>query len=96
MRGFLSVSRAISAAMMSKPTSIITKTLACSIFWNNRFAPKISVAGAIGAINDNFGILGYVIIGIFAVSWIGSVAFYKLKGYGKPEASSGVLSDVLP
>ncbi|MBV1700776.1 MAG: HoxN/HupN/NixA family nickel/cobalt transporter [Hyphomicrobiales bacterium] len=37
--------------------------------------------GAVGAINDNFGVLGYVIIGIFALSWIGSVAFYKFKRY---------------
>jgi high-affinity nickel-transport protein len=37
--------------------------------------------GAIGAINDNFGVLGYVIIGIFALSWAGSVAFYKFKRY---------------
>ena len=37
--------------------------------------------GVIGAINDNFGILGYVIIGVFALSWIGSVAFYKFKRY---------------
>jgi high-affinity nickel-transport protein len=44
--------------------------------------------GAIGAINDNFGILGYVIIGIFAVSWIGSVAFYKFKGYDKLETAA--------
>jgi len=35
--------------------------------------------GAIGAINDNFGVLGYVIIGIFLLSWVGSVAFYKFK-----------------
>jgi high-affinity nickel-transport protein len=43
--------------------------------------------GAIGAINDNFGILGYAIIGIFALSWIGSVAFYKFKGYDKLETA---------
>ena len=47
--------------------------------------------GAIGAINDNFGILGYIIIGIFALSWIGSVAFYKFKGYDKLETSAGAL-----
>ncbi len=28
--------------------------------------------GTIGGVNDNFGILGYVIIGIFVLSWIGS------------------------
>ncbi len=37
--------------------------------------------GTIGAINDNFGILGYVIIGVFLVSWIGSVVFYKIMRY---------------
>jgi high-affinity nickel-transport protein len=37
--------------------------------------------GAVGAINDNFGALGYVIIGIFVVSWAGSALFYKLKRY---------------
>ena len=45
--------------------------------------------GAIGAINDNFGIVGYIIIGIFALSWIGSVAFYKFKGYDKLETAAG-------
>ena len=47
--------------------------------------------GAIGAINDNFGIVGYIIIGIFAVSWIGSVALYKFKDYDKLEAPAGAI-----
>jgi high-affinity nickel-transport protein len=37
--------------------------------------------GAIGAINDNFGVLGYVIIGVFVLSWLGSVVFYKFMRY---------------
>lgn len=41
--------------------------------------------GAIGAINDNFGILGYVIIGVFLVAWIGSVVFYKIMRYDELE-----------
>ena len=41
--------------------------------------------GAIGGINDNFGILGYVIIGIFVLSWVGSVVFYKFKRYDELE-----------
>ena len=41
--------------------------------------------GAIGAINDNFGVLGYIIIGIFLVSWLGSVIVYKLMGYDELE-----------
>ncbi len=46
--------------------------------------------GAIGAINDNFGILGFAIIGVFLLSWIVSVAFYKFKGYDKLELRTGV------
>ncbi len=41
--------------------------------------------GAIGTINDNFGFLGYVIIGIFVLSWVGSVLFYKFKRYDELE-----------
>jgi high-affinity nickel-transport protein len=44
--------------------------------------------GAIGAINDNFGVLGYVIIGIFLLSWVGSVVFYKFKSYDDLEVNT--------
>jgi high-affinity nickel-transport protein len=44
--------------------------------------------GAIGAIDDNFGILGYIIIGIFLTSWIGSVIVYKLKRYDELEVDT--------
>jgi len=43
----------------------------------------------IGALNDNFGALGYLIIGIFAVSWLVSVAFYRLSGYDEIEERAG-------
>jgi high-affinity nickel-transport protein len=33
--------------------------------------------GAVAKLNDNFGTLGYFIIGVFAASWILSIAFYK-------------------
>jgi high-affinity nickel-transport protein len=39
-------------------------------FWN-----------AIAALNHNFGVLGYVIIAVFAVSWLFSLLFYKLRRY---------------
>lgn len=45
--------------------------------------------GVIGAINDNFGTLGYIIIGIFVLSWIGSVIFYKLSGYEELDVKLG-------
>ncbi len=37
----------------------------------------------IGALNDNFGTIGYVIIAIFVVSWIASAVIYRVKGYDK-------------
>jgi nickel/cobalt transporter (NiCoT) family protein len=45
----------------------------------------------IDALNDNFGVLGYLIIGLFAVSWIASVSIYRAKGYDDLEVkvSSG-------
>jgi nickel/cobalt transporter (NiCoT) family protein len=47
---------------------------------------KLSLTGpvwsAIGALNDNFGSLGYVILAIFILSWLGSMVIYRLKGYG--------------
>ena len=41
--------------------------------------------GAIGGLNDNFGRLGYVIIGVFMLSWAGSVIFYRFKRYDELE-----------
>jgi high-affinity nickel-transport protein len=35
----------------------------------------------IAALNNNFGLLGYVIIGVFVISWLVSLLFYKLRRY---------------
>ncbi len=40
---------------------------------------------AVASLNDNFGLLGYLIIGIFAVSWIVSILLYRLAGYDRLE-----------
>jgi high-affinity nickel-transport protein len=36
---------------------------------------------AVAALNDNFGVLGYVIIGIFVIAWLGSMLLYRLRRY---------------
>jgi high-affinity nickel-transport protein len=41
--------------------------------------------GAIGAINDNFGLLGYIIIVIFVLSWLISYVTYRIKRYDEIE-----------
>ena len=52
-------------------------------------ADKLRPEGAfwtfIGALNENFGVLGYLIIGIFALSWGVSALIYRLKGYDRIE-----------
>jgi nickel/cobalt transporter (NiCoT) family protein len=37
----------------------------------------------IGSLNDNFGTLGFVIIGVFVLSWVGSVIIYRVKGFDR-------------
>jgi nickel/cobalt transporter (NiCoT) family protein len=41
--------------------------------------------GIVGALNDNFGILGYVIVGIFVAAWLLSYAIYRLNRYDEIE-----------
>jgi nickel/cobalt transporter (NiCoT) family protein len=41
----------------------------------------------IAALNNNFGMLGYVIVGIFLLSWIVSVTIYKLRRYDEIEVT---------
>ncbi|MEJ1974975.1 MAG: HoxN/HupN/NixA family nickel/cobalt transporter [Acetobacteraceae bacterium] len=41
---------------------------------------------AIGALNDNFSSLGFIIIGIFIAAWIGSVVIYRYKGFDELDA----------
>jgi high-affinity nickel-transport protein len=43
---------------------------------------------AIGGLNDNFGTIGYVIIGIFILSWVISVVVYRAKRYDEIEVQT--------
>jgi nickel/cobalt transporter (NiCoT) family protein len=42
----------------------------------------------IGGLNDNFGNLGFVIVAIFIVSWIGSWAIYRARGFDRMDADA--------
>ncbi len=37
--------------------------------------------GAIGALNDNFGVIGFAIVGIFVVAWLVSYIVYRVNRY---------------
>jgi nickel/cobalt transporter (NiCoT) family protein len=47
----------------------------------------------IGNLNDNFGTLGFVIIGVFVLSWIGSVIIYRVKGFDQLESAASVTTE---
>jgi high-affinity nickel-transport protein len=59
-------------------------------------ADQLGLQGAfwdlIGALNDNWGALGYAIIGVFVASWLASLAIYRLRRYDEidvnPEVSA--------
>jgi len=40
---------------------------------------------AVGSLNDNFGLLGYCIIALFVLSWIVSIAIYKVQRFEELE-----------
>ena len=52
-------------------------------------ADKFGLSGglwdAVGSLNQTFGMLGYLIVAVFAVSWLVSMAIYRLKKYDELE-----------
>jgi high-affinity nickel-transport protein len=42
----------------------------------------------VGTLNENFGTLGYVIVGLFALSWIVSIWFYRWRRFDELEVST--------
>ena len=43
----------------------------------------------IGALNDHFGTIGYLIIAVFVLSWIASAVIYRARGYDRLELDAG-------
>jgi len=43
----------------------------------------------VGKLNDNFGLLGYGIVGLFALSWIVSIAIYRWRRFDDLELAAG-------
>ena len=45
--------------------------------------------GAIGSLSDNFGVLGYVIVGVFVAAWAISYVVYRVNRYDEIDVSAG-------
>ena len=72
--------------------SVIVAVLIGGIEALGLIGDQLSLSGgfwdAIGALNDNFGLLGYVIVGIFAASWLVSFAIYRARRFDEIEVAS--------
>jgi len=71
--------------------SVVVALLIGSVEALGLIAEKLALSGGvwdwIAMLNEQFGALGYVIIGLFIVSWIVSVAIYRYNGYDRLEIS---------
>jgi high-affinity nickel-transport protein len=54
----------------------------------DKFRLKGGFWDMIGALNENLGTIGYLIVGIFAISWLVSAVIYRLKRYDEVEIRS--------
>jgi high-affinity nickel-transport protein len=65
--------------------SVLVALLVGSIEGLGLLVDRLHLAGAfwnlIGSLNDNFGMIGFVIIGVFIVSWVLSAAIYRWKRF---------------
>jgi nickel/cobalt transporter (NiCoT) family protein len=43
---------------------------------------------SVGNVNDSFGVLGFVIVGLFMLSWLISFIIYRIKGYDRIEVTT--------
>jgi high-affinity nickel-transport protein len=52
---------------------------------NERLGRSGSFWGGVDRLNDNAGILGFVIIGVFVAVWLGAIALYRDRRPARPE-----------
>jgi high-affinity nickel-transport protein len=53
----------------------------------DRFKIQGAVWDMIGSLNNNFGVIGFVIIGVFVVSWAVSIIIYRMNRYDEIEVA---------
>lgn len=72
--------------------SVIVALMVGSIEAIGLVKDHLSLSGGVwdlvGELNDNFGNLGIVIVGVFVLSWVGSVIFYRVNGFDKLESNT--------
>ena len=78
--------------MMLTLTSTLLALVIAAIGISSLLQETLHLQGSFWAmvqgVHENYTSLGYVIIGVFTLSWIGSEAFYRIKGYDALDAAS--------
>ena len=63
-------------------------------------ADKFGLSGgmwdAVSGVSEHFGLLGYLIVGVFVLSWAASMLIYRLKGYDRLELRVATLVSARP
>ena len=55
----------------------------------DKLGPEGGLWDVVGALNAHFGMLGYVIIGVFVLSWLVSMVVYRVQRYDEIEVKLG-------
>jgi high-affinity nickel-transport protein len=73
--------------------SVVVALLVGGIEALGLIADKLNLQGGfwdlVGALNGNFGTIGYLIVGIFVAAWIVSAVIYRVKRYDEIEVTAG-------
>ena len=55
----------------------------------DRFKFQGTLWAAIGSLNENFGVLGFIIVGVFIFSWMASILIYRRNRYDDIQVNTG-------
>jgi high-affinity nickel-transport protein len=62
----------------------------------DKFGLSGGVWDAVSGVSDHFGLLGYLIVGVFVLSWVASMLIYRLKGYDRLELRVAMVASAKP
>ena len=78
----------ITITFVSVVVALVVGSIEALGLLSDRFQSSGAFWNIIKSLNNHFGLLGYIIIGFFAASWIASLAIYKWRGFDTLEISA--------
>ena len=74
--------------LVSVLVALIVGGIEASSVFADRMGLSGGIWGSIRSLSDNFGTIGFIIVGVFIASWLISTAIYRLRGYDELETTS--------